>query len=112
MSMKNELDVIIHNTLTIQLEVMLRKYPNMERFSFEINEIIPITTFLELNPNIRTFETNSGNLWGNRDSLKTSKVTLDNLAVRIDCKNAMKSAAKCKKGDAICQRICVLGRQE
>lgn len=57
----------------------------------KINKIIfivyPITTFLELNPNIRSFEINSTNHLENGDSLKGSEVTLDDLSVRIDMKH-------------------------
>lgn len=70
--------------IKIGSEWLLRKYPSLNRFSIRALEIHPITSFLELNPNIRTFEINSVNLWENRDSLKASKVSLDDLAVKID----------------------------
>lgn len=64
----------------------LQKYPTLNHFGFATNKVLPITSFLELNPNIRSFETNSANIWVNRNSLRASKVTLDDLAVSIDRK--------------------------
>lgn len=59
------------------------KHPTLDRFGVNTKTTWPITTILELNPNIRYLEIDSANLWVNKNSLKTSKVSLNDLAVYI-----------------------------
>lgn len=65
---------------------LCKYHSTLERVSIIQNEVLPIAIFLTLNPNIRYFGINSTNLWENRDSLKISKLTLDDLAVDVDFK--------------------------
>lgn len=62
------------------------KGPN-KVYSYVSKEVLPITKFLESNPNIRYLAVNSANLCENSHTLKTSKVALDDLAVFIDYKD-------------------------
>lgn len=66
-------------------EWLKHKYPTLERFgiqSFEhVFSILPIPTFLKLNPNILWFETNAKHLLDNSIALKTSRIKLDVMAV-------------------------------
>lgn len=73
--------------IKIRTEWLFQKYPTLNHFGVvSYLRALPITSFLELNPNVRWFETNSANIWENRDSLRASKVALDDLAVQVDCK--------------------------
>lgn len=57
-----------------------QKYPKLQSFKMTIafKKILP---FLELNPNIQNFETNTNYIWEYRDSLLTTNVKLDTLLV-------------------------------
>lgn len=61
-------------------------YPTLQSFgifpSLDIKSCLEIPIFLELNPNIRTFETSSRYIWEYRDSLLTANVKLDNLLIQ------------------------------
>lgn len=61
-------------------------YPTLQSFrifpSCDIKSCLEIPIFLELNPNIRTFETNSDYIWQYRDSLLTANVKLDDLVIK------------------------------
>ncbi|XP_055306481.1 uncharacterized protein LOC129570784 isoform X2 [Sitodiplosis mosellana] len=63
---------------------LLREYPLLEmiqliqRDPFRINEL---TTFLEMNPTIRTFSISSGYLWKNRQELLESNAKLEKLEI-------------------------------
>lgn len=67
------------------------KYPKLERCEITSRFSVPIARFLKLNPNIRKFGIDSKNLWENRQLIKTAKIKLDNLTVRIDENNALRS---------------------
>lgn len=67
-------------------EWLFKKYPNLEKFELidccelKQNELV---TFLEQNPNIKNFSTDSKTLWECRHSLLGSSVKLDRLAIDI-----------------------------
>lgn len=68
---------------------MFRKYPTLEYFEltqlYELQQD-EIKKFLELNPNIRTFTTDSNSLWTNRHSILESNIKLDKLAIEFTSK--------------------------
>lgn len=59
------------------------KYPQLKRFELTtyIRVMMPVTTFLELNQNVRIFETNIDFLWDNLHSIQNAKVSFDELAI-------------------------------
>lgn len=63
-------------------------YPSLTSCFIQPNygHVVPFATFLELNPNIRTFEIDLFNLWENRELLKKAKIELDTLVVCIGSK--------------------------
>lgn len=67
-------------------EWLCRKYPTLEHleltdlYEFKQNELI---TFFTLNPNVRTFSTDVKSLLSNRDSLITSNIRINQLAVEF-----------------------------
>lgn len=62
------------------------KYPKLESFRFTGSNgmDVEISPFLKMNPNIRRLEISSEHLWNNRDSLKASRLTLDELTIKIN----------------------------
>lgn len=62
-----------------------RKYPTLEYLKFiAYSPIVGISMFLERNPNIRKFATNSRYFWSIRDLMLASNIKLDELAIIID----------------------------
>lgn len=65
---------------------LLRKYPTLENlelidlYEIQTNEL---TTFFQLNPQVRTFSMDSQSLWDNRQSFLNSGIKLDKLAVEF-----------------------------
>lgn len=67
-----------------------RKYPTLE--NIELTELYKLNgnelkTFFVLNPNVRTFSTDSPSLWENRETFLTCDVKLDKLAVEFTSKD-------------------------
>lgn len=60
------------------------KYPTLERFQLLSDDIVMVTPFLKLNPNIRKLEINAQLLLNNKDSIKTEALKVDDLAVWIE----------------------------
>lgn len=58
-------------------------FPMLEHFEIVCyrNDVVPVTTFLALNPNIQKFGTNLANLWENIHSMKDAKIQLEDLAI-------------------------------
>lgn len=75
---------------TIGKKWLMHRYPTLEHCSIEYGPqtsystyVLPIATFLELNPNIHSFGIDSLILWKNRDSIKVAQIKLDNLMIFI-----------------------------
>lgn len=61
------------------------KCPKLEDFRFNsYYEAEEITSFLGMNPNIRKLAINSRCLWNSRESMKSAKISLEDLAIDFD----------------------------
>lgn len=83
--------VLFPNLKRLSMQEQLResvwiacKCPKLEDFRFtSYSKTEAITTFLQMNPNVRKLAINSNCLWNNRVLIKAAKLTLDELAIKI-----------------------------
>lgn len=61
--------------------ISIREYPTLKRFEIVSDASFPVVSFLELNPNIRSFGMSSNHLWENRFAIEDSQIKLDDLAI-------------------------------
>lgn len=67
----------------IGLKCFRSKYPMLTHCEFILNDVVPIKTFLEMNPNIKSFGINVNNLYENRESIINAKINLDSLTISM-----------------------------
>lgn len=87
----------------IDNEWLLRTYPTLEQFEFQIirtaelkmhsepDECTEVLAFLQLNSNIRSFSTNAQFLWKLRRQILATNIQLDRLIVSYTNRNDLKS---------------------
>ncbi|KAG4067309.1 hypothetical protein HA402_000300 [Bradysia odoriphaga] len=71
----------VRNERNIGNSWLTRTYLKLEHFEIISNEVVPITTFLALNPNVKKLGIDLKNLWENRHSISAAKIKLDILAI-------------------------------
>lgn len=62
---------------------LAHSYPTLEHCEILSKLILPITTFLALNTNIRKFGTNVLNLWENRNLIRAADLKLEDLSIQF-----------------------------